>query len=178
MANPCPICNQPLITPVGKSSILVLGMGFEEKDDDKFGGVPFTNQNGDVLRKELAANKVDWKRLRLDYLWGHPPMKAASRKKVDLAEANDLNEKCYNHFFGLLLATDWQAILLVGAEITKQITGCSVSEWAGVQMKSDYFDCLLMSTPKPSQVFSVPLGEVRLSMRKFCNEIRKRGYYD
>lgn len=174
----CPICNQPTITPLGKGEILILG--FQPEDEDISAGQPFVSRNsgGEVLRKELAANKIDWKRLKLDCLWGHPPAKSPSRKKVDQQATNDLNEKCYNHFFGYLMGDVYKAVLLVGAEATKQLTGCSVSDWAGIQMKSDYLDGLVMCCPKPSQVYSVPLGEVRLSIRKFCNEIRKRGYYE
>lgn len=174
----CPICSRPIITPLGKGDILVLFFGEDEKDPDTIPGQPFSSDGGNVLKKELAANKIDWKRLKLDYLWGHPPAKAASRKKVDQQATNDLNEKCYNHFFGYLMGDVYKAVLLLGAEVTKQLTDCSVSEWAGVQMKSDYFDGLVMCCPKPSQVFSVPLGEVRLSIRKFCNEIRRRNFYE
>lgn len=172
----CPICNQPVVTPLGRSNILILG--YEPEEEDIPASQPFVSRMGTVLRSELGRNKVDWRRLRLDVLWRHPPKKAPSQKKVDQKETAELNARCLEHFMGELLAQPYDAVLLVGAEVTKKLTDKGVSDWTGIPMTSDYFDGLVMCIPKLDQVFAVPLGEVRLGIYKFCKEIRKRAYYD
>lgn len=172
----CPICNLPTISPLGKSNILILT--FEPEEEDVPAGRPFISRAGTVLKAELGRNKVDWRRMRLDCLWQHSPKKSPSQKRVDLNETGELNNRCLDHFMGELLSQPYDAVLLVGAAVTKKMSNGNVSDWTGIPLKSDYFDSLVMCIPDPKQVFAVPLGEVRLGIWKFCKEIRKNGYYE
>lgn len=179
LMNECPICGKKLILPTGNKDSKVLIIGEFPGKEEMIRGMPFSGEAGDVLKKELDRNKVSFRKLRVANVWFHKETKAKSRKKVDQQLAKDLNKKCLNYFIEELLkeAVGKKAILLVGSESTKILAGRSVSEWAGLEIPVAYFDCLVMCVPNPGQVFHAPLGEVRVSIRKFCNKIKQRGYY-
>jgi uracil-DNA glycosylase len=179
--NTCPICESNIVSPSGDPSSNILLIGEFPGEDEMIAGIPFVGKAGYVLKKEIYRNKVDYKRLRATNLWLHPSHKAKSRKKEDQKLAKDLNEKCLKYCMEQLLeeAQGKDAVLLLGSDSVKVLADRSVSEWAGLEIKSDYLDAhLIMCTPNPAQVYHVPFGEVRLSIYKFCKEIKKRNYYE
>ena len=177
----CPVCSLPIISPSGNPNSTILLIGEFPGDEEMKVGLPFVGKAGHVLRQEFYREKVDYKRLRITNLWLHPKHTAASRKKEDQKLAAELNENCLKYFMECLLkeANGKKAILLIGSDAVKTLTGKSVSAWAGLRMTSDYLDPpLLMCSVNPASVYHVPLGETRLSIHKFVREMKRAGYYE
>lgn len=160
----CPVCKRDDCVPAAGSfsSPILLIAEFPGSEEMKY-GKPLVGAAGSVLRAELAYLGIDIKRLRICNLWLHPPSKN-----------NVLDEKCLAYSASKVIeeAKNKKAILLIGSDTVKYFTGYSVSQVAGLEVKSQYLSApIIIAMPNPAEVFHGSLGEVRLSIQKFAKKI-------
>ena len=164
----CTVCGTENIVPAsGSKSSPILIIGAYPGAEEIAKGRPFVGGTGEIFRIELAKVGIDMRGARLCNLWQHAPWK---------------NQK-EEHYFGCLEngatqeiaeAKGRKAILLVGASTVKYFTGFSVSDVAGLCVKSDYLSApIIVAMHNPAQAFHSALGEIRLSLQKFGKLIDK-----
>lgn len=159
--NNCPHCNSYLVLPYkGKNDILLAG-DFPS-DEDMKRGVPFSGDSGEVLRYELSMVGIDMWQCSLTNLWLHYQNK---------------NPDCFEMGLKVLtLEMAGRKVLLMGKELCNFFVGGSVTDYAGLEVKSPLFPNsvqFVMIAPNPGICLHTTLGEFRLAIQKFsrrCNE--------
>lgn len=153
----CPICGKDNCVPASgskNSPVLIIG-SFPGKEELKEGR-PMVGRNGGILRAELGRCSIDMKRLRITNLWQHAENKNAGCL-VDGAKK------------AIQEAKGRKAILLIGSQATKYFGNCSVQDYNGLLIHSDYFSAkIVMPCIQPINVFSGGVGEFRLTIQKFA----------
>lgn len=160
----CPICEGVGVPARGPVDSEVLIVGEFPGDTEMKSLKPFSGGAGGVLRQEFAQHGIDLGDFRMTNLWIHP--------------TND-NEECLKYSISLLKdeAKGKKAVLLVGAEVVNQFTDYSVSDVTGLVIESAFFKKadVVMAMYNPAIVFHKTVGEVRLAVKRFSEEIQKRG---
>ena len=165
MNSHCPVCSEEAIRPIGSTSSKLLIIGEEPGDSEMKFGRPFVGAAGKVLKNELRLMSMDLLQFRVTCLWIHPATK---------------NEDCYKLGYDMVMdeAKKKKAILLVGADVVSTFTNYKVSDICGLRMdKGDHVfsSPLVMGIINPSSVFHNGVGEVRLALHKFKNELIRDG---
>ena len=164
----CTICKTENIVPASgnkNSPILIIGAYPGKEEISK--GRPFVGGTGEIFRIELAKVGIDINSIRLCNLWQHKPWKN-QKEEFYFQCLEDGATKA------IAEAKGKKAILLVGAATVKYFTGSSVSNVAGLQVKSDYLSApIIVAMHNPAQVFHSVIGEMRLSIQKFSALIEK-----
>ena len=156
----CPVCgNEQCVPMVGDGKIMLLG-SFPGRDEIAQ-GTPYVGGAGEILRTELAFHGLDMYGCRLGNLWLHEPNK---------------NDECLAYSVKKLLkkAKKCKAILLLGAQSVKYFTGYNVSAVNGLKVKSEILSApIVMACVQSATVFHGPLGEFRLAIRNFVQELER-----
>jgi uracil-DNA glycosylase family 4 len=171
----CEACSSEDCVPfVGSGKIMLLGS--QPGRDEISQGQPYVGAAGEILRQELAYHGLDIYACRLGNLWLHEPAKPPNRKKETLKLVAKQNEACLAYSVKKILkkAKKCKAILLIGAPSVKYFTGYNVSEVNGLKVKSDMLSApLIMACVQSASVFHGGVGEFRLAIRKFVQELEK-----
>lgn len=158
----CEICgSEDIILPFGNEDSPVLIISDSPNKEEVGKGKPFTGAAGRILKKELKYNKIGLKDIRTVNVWKHP---------------KNGNDKCYEDGYNACLkeAKNKQLILLLGSDAVKAFApDAGVKGWEGLEVNSILSAPHVMVCPNPTQVFKRPIGEVRLSIRKFCDKARE-----
>lgn len=158
----CPYCNQELMPVAGKlRGALALIITGEPGKDDLSAGTPLGGRLGTVMENELFFRDIRLRDCRRMTLWPHP---------------DNGSQECLN--FGIQRvvteASHHRLILLMGAFAVKQLTGMDVSKVTSLVVKSDYFPTqVLVASVDPAIVFHDAVGELRLAIKRFHEEMEK-----
>lgn len=159
----CPICEQVSVPARGGIDSPVLIVGEFPGPDELRNLKPFSGGAGAVLRQEFANCDIDLGDFRITNLWIHAPNE---------------NEKCLEYSINLIKdeAKGKKAVLLVGSEVVNQFTDYTVSDVNGLEVDSPFFKKadLVMAMYNPAIVFHKTVGEVRLAVKRFSDEVIKR----
>lgn len=160
----CPVCEtEDCVLPTGSEDSPILIIGAFPGDEEIKHGKPMVGANGGILRTELGRNGIDMKRCRITNLWMHKP---------------NNNAGCLVHSTKQAIkeAKKKKAILLIGAETVKYFCDCSVEDYNGLQVKSDYLSApLIIACIQPASVFHSAAGEFKLSIQKFAKKVEELG---
>lgn len=161
----CPVCHTTdMVFASGPRTSKILLIGEAPGEDEIKYAKPFTGKTGNVLRSEFGYFGMDVNRIRLTNLWRHLE--------------ND-NDECLKNGAteAIKEAVDRQLIILIGAGTVKYFCHCSVEEWNGLEVKSDYFSAPhIIACVQPATVFhGNMLGEVRFAMKNIADIIEKEG---
>lgn len=163
----CPVCKSEDCVPAfGYSKSQYLIIGEEPGHDEIKKGKPFTGATGGVLRTELGKLGLDMQKFRVCNLWLHPK----STKK------DNSNKECLEYSVQQVIkeAKGKKAILLIGSETVKFFCNKAVSNVTGLKVTSPYLSApLIMACVQPATAFHGTVGELRLSLEKFVEEIKK-----
>lgn len=157
----CPNCKAPLVLPSGdpESSYAIVGE-FPGDEELKAGRVMVGAMAG-VFRTELSFVDLSLNSFRLLNLWFHKP--------------ND-DVKCFDESLKACLKElqGKQVVLLVGGETVSYFCNEKVSDVNGLVVTSKYIDApLVMAMVNPAIVFHGPVGELRFSVKRFADELKK-----
>ena len=156
MSELCPYCEEPLVLPYkGRNDWLLVGEFPDEIDSDR--GVPFSGEAGSILKYELSRLGVNMWDCSLTNLWLHDKSK---------------NEQCFEAGVkSLTLEMAGRKVLLMGAECAKYF-GYAVNDVSGLVVTSPLFQKStqwVMMANSPGIVLHRPLGEFRLSLKKYID---------
>lgn len=158
----CPICNtEDCVLPIGPENSPVLIIGSFPGDEELKEGKPMVGKNGGILKAELSKNKISMRLIRITNLWLHKPNE---------------NAGCLAHCAKQAIheARGKKAILLVGADAVKYFCSCSVEDYNGLQLKSDYLSApVIMGCVQPVSVFHGGSGELQLAIKKFADKLKE-----
>ena len=162
MRQTCPVCGKLLVQPNGnlKSPILIVGEfpGLEEVKR----GIAFVGRTGEVLQQELARQGIQVMTCALTNLWLHQKDEKGCDPRWHL-------DQLVKQFTGRTHA------ILMGSDVTSAILGSKVMALAGLQVKIPDFPKLrVWVSPNPAIVFRSPIGDLRLSIERFCADTRRR----
>lgn len=156
----CPKCSKLLVTPHGnhKASILLVGEfpGYEEIRE----GVPFCGRTGDVLKSEMMRLGLQFNACRVTNLWQHAPDETTCDLRWHL-------DQLVKEFKGK------SHVLLMGSDVVSALLGKAVSNYAGLKVRIPEFKNIhFWVSPNPAVVFHGPLGELRLSLERFAQDVQ------
>ena len=167
MTQYCPACSDPICSPSGRSTELLIVGDFPSRDDMLQGKLFSSNPNfisaGKILRKELERCGMSIADFRLCSLWMHEPNK---------------NEQCFQAGFNNVLdeAKGKKAILLVGSDVVETFTGYKVSDVSGLQVDSTVLSApFIYASVSPALAQHRSFGEVRFAIEKFVGRLEKEG---
>jgi len=158
----CPHCNRDdLVLASGPKRAKILIIGEFPGAEEVKKGVPMVGGMGGVLRTELGLLGLDMRQMRVCNLWLHPKNK---------------NGDCllYGKNMAVKEAKDRDVILLIGSDTVKEFCDEKVSEVTGLEVKSPFLSApLIIACVQPATVFHGGIGEVRLSLTKFAEKVKK-----
>jgi uracil-DNA glycosylase family 4 len=158
----CPRCGKLLIAPAGPPSSKILLVGEFPGVEEIKQGRPFIGKTGDVLRAELLRVGLTLPELRQTNLWQH----AKDEKGCDL---NFHLDRMVKEFEGKT------HVLLMGSDVTQALLGEKVSAHSGLMVKiRPYKDIHFWVSPNPAIAFKSPIGEMRLAMTRFAEDVQKK----
>ena len=187
---PCPHCGKLLIAPMGnpKSPYLLVGdfPGYAETVQ----GLPFAfgqpnsykkeTRAGDILKDELTRVGIMLNQVLITNMWQHQkdwkieiiPAKTARGKdkehKVEACPSNWHLDELVRLFEGRT------HVLLMGSEVTQALIGENVQAVSGTRVKVNGFPKIhFWVSPNPSLAFSQPIGELRLALERFSEDVKK-----
>lgn len=164
----CPHCEQALILPTKnpKSPILLVNSipVKEHFAGDRF---PFPEREREILGHELRLAGWDFYRTQRTIFWKHriPKAKDENRESCRLFMLESFIKEAKNK----------QLILLFGKEVVKELTGHSIRNTYGLKVDCSFIESskIVRIAPKVSEAFEGGVGELRLSVTKFVNELKK-----
>jgi uracil-DNA glycosylase family 4 len=162
------MCKKPLLADFGREDApyLLAGEfpGYKELIECRV----FVGETGKILDRELSVAKIPRDHVRLTNLWGHARMMAGNKTA---------KTECYDWFAQELLRKmeGRKAVLLMGSDLAEAYLEHNVSELAGLWVQSRHFPkgVKVMMMPNPAVALRNPLGEIRLSLSKFGEYIRR-----
>lgn len=123
------------------------------------------------LAKEMALVGIQMNTLCLSNLYMHEPNKGKKSK-----EAKELSQGCLDYSISQIvkLAEGKKIILIMGAEAIRTFTGYPASDVYGLLCKSDLLPNVPVIIPAPNsdKLMSMPIGEMRNSLKVFAEQIR------
>lgn len=160
MRTPCKKCGKLLVPAAGpvKSKILLVGEfpGFEEVRQ----GIPFVGRTGEVLDNELRRAGLQMRNCRVTNLWLH-----------------DRDEECDPKWHLNQLVKEFKGrthVLLMGSELISALLGNHVMDYSGCHITVPEFKGVrFWVSPNPAIVFHSSVGEVRLAVTRFVEDVRK-----
>ena len=183
----CPHCNKKALDPILKSKpYMIIKESFTDNEMEQ--GNLFTlsgkNKNGYpenttsyYLMKELGLVGLNLQIMSLSALWLHNPPTGKKTK-----EARESFQKCFDYSVGevIKVAKGKKIVLLMGAEIVRTFTGYGVSEVSGLVCKSDLLPDahIVIPAPNPDKLMSQPIGELRLAVKTFAEQIKIAEQYN
>jgi len=185
----CSVCAKLLINPIGNpaSSFLLVGdfPGYVETIQ----GVPFafrnvhnprdSNKAGDVLKVELTRVGIMMNQVLITNLWQHQKdwkvettIGAKGKEKKQKVEACPLAF----HLDELVRLFEGKThVLLMGSEVTEALLGIKTERVSGTQVRIAEFSKIhFWVSPNPSLVFNQPIGEWRLALKRFSEDVSKK----
>lgn len=159
----CPICNAPLIAPIGPPDAKVLIVSEFPGEYETEQGRPFVPQApaGRVLHAELYRVGVSIDALRLTNVWLHAPDEKDCRFSWHLYQAE---QEC----------KDRRIILVLGSTASIALLGVNVMSVSGTLVKSKKWPKTKMIVgPNPATCLHGPVGEFRLAIELFKKEYDK-----
>jgi len=164
----CSVCgNKQIVLPSGPEDSHILIIESHPDEDDIKQQRPLAGPRGSVLSNELRRNGFNLSAIRICSMWRHDP---PSKKDTNY-------EQCFMEGIELCIkeAKNKDIVLLLGSEAVKFFCDASVSDTSGLKITSNYLsNPVIMSSIQPTIVFKQGgVGEFRLSIKKFCDEMEK-----
>lgn len=158
----CSKCGKLFVQNGGnpRSRYLLVGEfpGYEEVIQ----GVPFVGRAGDVLKSELMLAGMQINEFQLTNLWQHE----RDEKNCDVTLHLDRLTKLFK---------GKTHVLLMGSEVASVLLGRGVSDLSGTRIQLPVYKSIrFWVSPNPAVVFHTPVGDLRLSIKRFVDDIRKR----
>lgn len=165
----CEKCGKLLISPIGhpQSPHLLVGEfpGYHENIQNTpfaFRQKPTQTLAGDILKDELTRVGIMFNTLYLTTLWQHPK----DEKECDVRLHLDKLVKLF---------TGRTHVLLMGSEVTQALLGAKVNEVSGLRVEVPTFKKIhFWVSPNPALVHSQPIGEFRLALKRFSEDIKSK----
>jgi uracil-DNA glycosylase len=182
--NTCPNCGKLLISPFGNPASPYLIVGDFPGYQETMQRVPFTFRQppvpgrrqerpraGDILKDELNRVGVSLNSVLLTNLWLHQQewKTEVIGKKKRQVEACPLSW----HLDQLAKMFENRThVLLMGSSSTEALLGVKVNVVSGLQVKVPGFRKVhFWVSPNPALVMAQPIGEFRLALERFANDI-------
>ena len=165
----CPKCGKLLIPPFGNPAAPYLLVGDFPGYHESIAGAPFAfrrkpteTRSGDILKDELNRVGISIQQALLTNLWQHQK----DEKGCDLSlHLNQL----------VTLFKDRTHVLLMGSDVTQALIGEKVGAVSGLQVKVPGFAKVrFWVSPNPSLVMSQPIGEFRLALSRFSEDVKSK----
>jgi uracil-DNA glycosylase len=168
----CPKCGKILIAPNGNPASPYLLVGDFPGYQETMQNIPFafrkpkqgyrqeSPRSGDVLRDELNRVGISLNMCLLTNLWQH-------QKDEKECELN-------RHLDQLVqLFPQRSHVLLMGSEVTQALLGVKVNVVSGLQVFIPGFKKVhFWASPNPALAMSQPIGEFRLALSRFSDDIK------
>ena len=164
-------CHRKMVSASGRPSAPILIVGGDPGYEDLRSNFPFSDEAGQVLRRELTRAGIQLNHCRFTLLWKHDP-------KV----GKEFKEACFAIMMQQLMQdlAGAKAVLLLGADVTKIMTEQSVTKISACRLeKPAIFPAsveLTMATYSPGVCLSMAMGDFRLAIERFARyskEIRR-----
>src|SRR3990167_7228787 len=161
---PCPLCGNWLVEPVGPPSapLLLLGEypGWREAKE----GRAWIGEAGQVLRAELARVGIQFDRCRATNLWLHKPSKEPGEYEYHMQNAL---EEVRNR----------RIVFLMGSDVARAFLDQSVSDVSGLVVRSRLISSgiILIASKNPALLLrqGAVVGDVRHAMTSLGNTVRE-----
>jgi hypothetical protein len=180
MSNICPSCGKGCLSPIiRKSPFLIIKESITSNEiaaetiftlagHNKYGNAENTTIY--YLQKEMAMLGMQMGRFSLTNLYLHlPPTRRRSKEeKATILKCTD-----FSIAEVIRVAKDMKIILMMGAEVVRTFTGYGVTDVSGLLVKSDYLPNVpvIIPCPNPDKMMSVPIGELRNSLRVLAEQV-------
>lgn len=187
----CPKCGKLLISPFGHPDAKLLLVGDFPGYRETIERIPFTfrkpkpgyrleaPRSGDVLKDELNRVGISLNDVLLTNLWQHqqdwkieiiPPKTSRGKpkeKKVHACPPEWHLDQLVRMFTGKT------HVLLMGSDVTQALIGEKVGAVSGLRVDVPGFEKIsFWVSPNPSLVMSQPIGEFRLALQRFADDVR------
>lgn len=164
----CEKCGKLLINPMGNPQAPYLLVGEYPGHNENIQGLPFAFRqkerqtlSGDILKAELARVGIMLNSVLVTNLWHHQK----NEKECDPALHIDATAKLF---------ADRTHVLLMGSEVTQAFLDVKVNEVSGLKVNVPGFRKVrFWVSPNPGLAYSQPVGELRLALQRFSEDIRK-----
>jgi uracil-DNA glycosylase family 4 len=161
MRTTCKKCGKMLVLPGGPVKSKYLLVGEFPVWEEVRQGVPFIGKKGEVLENELRRAGLQMRDCRMTNLWQH------DRDEADCDPTWHLNQ-LVKEFKGRT------HVLLMGSELISALLGSHVMDYSGCRVTVPEFKSIhFWVSPNPAIVFKSTVGELRLSITRFVQDIRK-----
>jgi hypothetical protein len=179
--NICTSCGKGTLSPIIKSSpfliVKEICTGNEVNSDRVFvqeGENKYHHQEHTTswyLAKELGMCGLNINTMCLTNLYLHIPPKGG-RSKEGKAIVAGCEQFSIDEF--IKVAKDMKIILMGGAATIKTFTGYNASEVYGLPCKSELLPNVpvIIPMPNPDKIMSSPIGEMRLALKVFAQQIK------
>lgn len=165
----CPKCGKLLIEPMGNPHSPYLLVGEYPGHKEAIQGVPFAfkqrpNQTfaGDLLQAELIRVGIALPTILVTNMWQHQQ----DENTCDPAFHLDQTVKLF---------ADRTHVLLMGTAATMPLIGKKFNEVSGTRVKVPSFKKInFWAAPNPSLAMSQPIGELRLALSRFAEDIKTK----
>ena len=166
----CPKCGKLIVNPMGNPGSPLLLVGDFPGYSEAMEGVPFSFRqkmtspfkSGDVLQSELLHVGISFHSAYATNLWQH----AKDEKECDVNLHLDQLTKLF---------VDRTHVLLMGSDVTMALIGQKIQSVLGLQVKVPGFrKTHFWVAPNPSTIFGQPIGELRLALSRFSEDIGKQ----
>lgn len=162
----CEKCGKLLIEPFGPEAPLLL-VGDFPGYHETMSGVPFAfrrkpteTRSGDILKDELNRVGISLHQCLLTNLWRH--------QKDEKGCALDLHLNALVSLF-----PDRTHVLLMGSDVTQALIGEKINVVSGLRVQVPGFSKVhFWASPNPSVVMGQPIGEFRLALSRFSEDVK------
>lgn len=179
--NICTSCGKGVLLPVVKSSPYLIvkeivtvneiesQTPFVREVKNKWGYDEYTTNH--YFNMELGKVGLQLAEFSLTSFYMHVPPKGGRTKEQKAGLQGCLD---YSMQEFIKIAQDKKVILLMGAQAVKLITGYGISDVYGLTLTSELLLTVPVIIPAPNgdKIMSQPIGEMRLALKNFANQIR------
>jgi len=162
VAEKCPFCGKSLVQPSGPDNASVGIISEYPGQYELRHLIPFVADApaGKILRRELSFFKLDYEKMRVTNVWRHDP-------------SSQEGEYDWHRVQAIKAVANCKYLLLLGSEATSAFLGNGVMAVSGLWSNSLYFpDKLIMPAPNPAALIHGTVGEFRLALQKFSEELK------
>jgi uracil-DNA glycosylase family 4 len=165
----CEKCGKLIINPMGNPQAPYLLVGEYPGKMENIQGLPFAFRQkptqtfaGDILQTELTRAGIMLNTVLVTNIWQHQK----DEKECDPAWHVDEVAKLF---------ADRTHVLLMGSEATEAFLGVKVNQVSGLKVDVPGFRKVrFWASPNPGLAYSQPIGELRLALRRFSEDMKKK----
>lgn len=157
----CPNCGDLLVSPVGPASKVLLIGDYPDFEDVRT-GYCLSSDVKPVLQAELVRVGLQLSALRYTNVWQH----GKKEKECPLQWHTDV---AFKELKGKT------HVLVMGSDACQALFGKNAMEISGLRMQSELFPKIVFyAAPNPATLFHGNLGEFRLALERFKQDMERR----